>query len=238
MRRTIRRGLLAFAALALGVPIAHASPITLPSGLNPGDTYYLAFVTKGTTAATSSNIADYDAFVTAQANLDPDLQALLTTWKVIGSTSSVSAVTHLGSITSPIYNLGDQLVASGSLDLFDGAITNPIQYDQHGNFNPSLVFTGSTSSGSSSPGHSLGVQAVTIGLSTDGNEWIDAFATVSDNSPFGVYGLSGPLVVPGATAVPEPGTISLLLGPALLLWRQRWRRRLATRTTPSDPAVH
>ena len=41
---------------------AQGDPITIPSGLAPGSTYYLAFVTSGTKTTDSSNIDDYDAF--------------------------------------------------------------------------------------------------------------------------------------------------------------------------------
>jgi hypothetical protein len=41
-----------------------AAPITVPTGLNPGDRYRLAFVTSTTRDARSSNIADYNLFVT------------------------------------------------------------------------------------------------------------------------------------------------------------------------------
>ena len=44
--------------------IGAATPIdTVPTTLSPGDQYRLAFVTSTTTAATSSNIADYNTFV-------------------------------------------------------------------------------------------------------------------------------------------------------------------------------
>ena len=73
----------------------------------------------------SSNIADYDAFVTTEANLDPSLVVLGTTWKAIGSTNPVSAVTHIG-VTGPVYNLQGQLVAASSADMFDGTLAAPI----------------------------------------------------------------------------------------------------------------
>lgn len=243
IRRNILRGLLAFAALALGVPIAQASPITIPSGLNPGDTYYLAFVTAGSRDATSPLITDYDLFVTAQANSDPDLLALLTTWKVIGSTESVSAASHLGPISSPIYNLAGQLVATGSSDLFDGSLGAPIIYDQHGISFQTYVWTGSRPNGSGDPERELGTTHGTNLAMTGYSSFIDTAwilaAEAPQSDPFSMYGLSGPLVVPTA-AVPEPTTISLMMGPALLLlgrYRPR-RRRPATRTPPTDPAVH
>ena len=66
-------------ASTLVAPLASlAAPITIPTGLNPGDQYRLAFVT--TEALQSYSAApDYNAFVTSTANSVPELAALGTT---------------------------------------------------------------------------------------------------------------------------------------------------------------
>jgi hypothetical protein len=231
MRKT-RTGLFAGLLTVMTASWVSATPVTLPSGLNPGDTYYLAFITAGTRNGASSNIADYDAFVTAQANTDANLLALGTTWKVIGSTDSVSAVTHVGPLASPIYNLAGQLLASSAADLFDGQLNAPVVYDQHGTALGGLIRTGSTALGAIPIGLALGDSrsAVGNGIATNG-QWLDSIffgAVVTDRLSF--YGISGELTVPAAAAeVPEPGTVVLLIGPALLLVRRRQRpRRVAT----------
>jgi hypothetical protein len=53
-------------AMGASVPLANATPITIPSGLAPGSTYFLTFVTADTHDALSSDISTYDAFVTAE----------------------------------------------------------------------------------------------------------------------------------------------------------------------------
>ena len=53
-----------------------AAIITQPTSLNPGDTYRLAFVTSTVRDATSTNIADYNTFVTLAANAVPALASL------------------------------------------------------------------------------------------------------------------------------------------------------------------
>jgi hypothetical protein len=68
-----------------------AVPITVPTGLSPGDEYRLVFVTSTTRNATSSNIADYNLFVTGVANTIPELLALGTTWSATGSTRTVGS---------------------------------------------------------------------------------------------------------------------------------------------------
>ncbi len=45
---------------------AQAALVVVPPGLNPGDQYRLVFVTDGTRDATSTNINDYNNFVTTQ----------------------------------------------------------------------------------------------------------------------------------------------------------------------------
>lgn len=79
-------------ALILGAASeSRAVPITQPTGLNPGDQYRLVFATSTTRDATSSNIADYNAFVTGVADSVPELLLLGTTWTAIASTASVDA---------------------------------------------------------------------------------------------------------------------------------------------------
>ena len=112
------------AACFLFTTTASAAPITVPTGLNPGEQYRLAFVTSTTRDATSSNIADYNAFVTATANAVPELAELGITWKAIGSTSAVDAQdnTHtnvvLDGVGVPIYLLNDTLFVNDNADLW------------------------------------------------------------------------------------------------------------------------
>ena len=233
--------------------LASANPITMPAGLAPGSTYFLAFVTAGTRdALPPSTISDYDAFVTAQADLSPDLLALRLatgfTWKAIASTATISAATHLGLITGPIYNLAGEFIASGSADLFDGSISNPINYDQYGlgcvadGVNEyCTTWTGSDQFGNTNSGLG-GSYPATIGNSPAiDSSWILAGSNgeAKLNHLYAILDPTTPLTVPAA-AVPEPGTISLLMGPGLILFGRglRRRRRLATRTKTSDPAVH
>jgi hypothetical protein len=217
----------------LSASLASAAPITIPPDLAPGSTYFLAFVTAGTHDALSSNIADYDAFVTAEANSDLTLAALGTTWKVIGSTATVDAITHIG-VTGPVYNLSGQIVATGSLDMFDGTLVAPIEYNQNGLLQSSYVWTGTLPTGIEDSGLGLGTtfpEDSRIGQSSKiDSQWItEHVENISNNHAF--YGISGPLVV--TTAVPEPSTISLMLSPAFLLLGTLRRRRNRPAKPPS-----
>jgi hypothetical protein len=110
MKRLLIPALLLSAALAGGAEAG--TVVTVPTDLNPGDQYRLVFVTDGTRDAQSTDIADYNAFVTAQANQSTELQALGVDWFVIGSTSTVSARDNTGTDGGggvPIYLLENGL---------------------------------------------------------------------------------------------------------------------------------
>ncbi len=78
--------------------LAQASGVTVPPGLSPGDTYRLVFFTGDTTTATSTNIADYNAFVTAEADSVVALADLGAIWTVLASTESVNVRTKLPAV--------------------------------------------------------------------------------------------------------------------------------------------
>jgi hypothetical protein len=80
------------AALVSADTVSQAQPIPVPSDLDPGDPYRLAFVTSTARDGTSSNIADYNAFVTGVANTVTELAALGAGWTAIVSTDAVDAV--------------------------------------------------------------------------------------------------------------------------------------------------
>lgn len=109
--------------------------VTVPAGLSPGDVYRLVFITSTTRDATSTQIQDYNTFVTSVADSVPALSALGASWFAIFSTSSVDAATNIGVSppTTGIFNLSGVLLASGTADLFDGSILAPVGVDEQGN---------------------------------------------------------------------------------------------------------
>jgi hypothetical protein len=200
------------AALIVAPLALRAAPITLPTGLNPGDQYRLAFVTSATRDATSSDIADYNAFVTAAANSVPELVALGTTWTAIASTGTVSARDNtftppIVSTGVPVYNLAGQLVAASNVDLWDGSLGTPIQYTEAGSVFNTIVWTGSFSNGFDNRplGSSSDPFVATIGYSNATNAyWMDSNFNDYTTELHALYAISGEL-----TVVPEPSTLVL-----------------------------
>lgn len=204
--------LLAAAAVLCLATTSLAVPITQPTGLNQGDEYRLVFVSSTTRDATSSNIADYNAFVTAAANSSPELLALGTTWTAIGSTIAVDARDNTSTNTTiefgvPMYNLGDALLASSNADLWDGNLDVPIEFNEFGAVQPGLgVWTGTNLDGLRHDTNYLGsAGSAQVGFPsvTDGG-WLALGSSLVGTSK-NVYAISDVLV-----AVPEPSTAALL----------------------------
>jgi hypothetical protein len=186
--------------------------------------YEIAFVTTQGTTATSSNIATYNNFVTAQADQDSILSGLVgATWKAIASTAGtpgVNANVNAPSVAGiPVFNTDGQLVAYSTTasPLYSGAtLTDNIDYDQHGNQNLyQAVWTGSTANGAADPISPLGGSVPPIiGIDSNGTMgtgWIAAGSApfLPSTAPLPLYALSSPLTVP------EPATLSLVCVAAL-----------------------
>ena len=213
MKRTL------FGMVLLGVLIsnaAHAIVITAPTGLAPGTQYRLAFVTSTTRNATSTNIADYNAFVTGVANTIPQLAALGTTWTAIGSTATVDARDNTGTNPSstgvPIYLLNNTKLADNNADLWDGTIDTAFSVLQNGNQIAPIfvVYTGSNTDGTGFAGRQLGSPSAEYGNVGDvGNLWItDNLQPNTALTP--MFAISGVLTAP----VPLPAA-AWLFGSAL-----------------------
>ena len=195
------------------VPTVEAMPVTVPPDLSPGDQYRLAFVTSGVHDATSTDITTYNDFVRAEANSEPLLLSLATTWRAIGSTSAVdardnTATNPSSSVGVPIYNLSGSRIANNNADLWDGTILASLSIDQHGVGFFFNVWTGTAQSGvGATPSRQLGAPtSVKLGSagSTD-SRWVDR-AISAAGSEQRLYGISAVLSV---TAVPEPSTFAL-----------------------------
>jgi hypothetical protein len=216
--------------------VALSAPITVPTSLSPGDQYRLAFVTSTTRDALSSNIADYNTFVSNAANAVPELLALLTTWKAIASTSSVAARVNTGTVPSfaggslgvPIFLLNDTKLVDSNDDLWDGNLDVPLNRTEFGSLVDAGVWTGSYADGSPSFPDVLGSFPSVLGFSSYSDSGWVHFIEGNSFDDFNYYALSAPLTVPSSLVVPEPSTLCLLAVGICLLgiisYRQRRRK--------------
>ena len=228
----MRAGFLSLLILVALGGTAAAVPITTPTDLNPGDQYRLAFVTSADTQAVSTDIADYNAFVTAAANTQAALVTLGTTWTAIGSTAAIDARDNTGTNPSstgvPIYLLdGTTRIADSNADLWDGWLLAWISLDEAGAYRNTTVWTGTEIDGTAHLA-SLGFDNVVIyGESTGPSgitnyRWIiNLSGAVRSYNPKALYGISGVLAV-----IPEPSTALLLATgiAALAVGRRRMSR--------------
>ena len=126
---------LALCIAGISGPIARADLIVTPPGLNPGDQFRVVFVTSGTRDAESSNIAEYDAFVSSAATAGGlgTYQGNPLTWFALGSTPpNVSAISRLPTISPGLYLADGTKIADSGADLWDGTIDSPLNRTELG----------------------------------------------------------------------------------------------------------
>ncbi|MBT3296870.1 MAG: hypothetical protein HN383_16495 [Verrucomicrobia bacterium] len=192
----------------------------------PGDgytgPYRIAFVTTGTTNATSTVIADYNAFVTTAAAGVTELNDLGVEWTCLGSTKTVSAKTNTSTHTTgdandvPIYTTTGQLIATNNADLWDGNIDHAITYEDGGTvvIGNGRIWTGTESNGDISnieggtnelgEPNFTGGKAIRFGtFGSTSSDWI-AVAATDRNQAFPYLALSS-VIIP-----PPPGMVLII----------------------------
>jgi len=235
----------AFAALTLLVllnAVASAEPISLvtPMGLNPGDRFRFAFVTNGsfygstgTIDAQSSNIADYNSFVTAQA-AGALFQGSTVTWKAIGSTATVNARDNVGGFGTlvPVYlvsgtRIADDLTDAGT-GFWSGSLLEftKLNLSIDGSSVNSYVWTGSNADGTTYSGYELGSGGYTGFGDSNSNGGFTDYGDDDASYTAPMFEMSGELTV---AAVPEidpagMGSVAALVTGALGLLERRKRR--------------
>ena len=214
--------------------LASAAPamaiVTVPPDLSVGAQYRLAFVTSTARNASSSDIADYNLFVTMAANRVPELNALGTTWTAIGSTATVDARDNTGTNPSstgvPIYRLDSNRIANHNADLWNTFIQTAIDIDEHGNPTRQSVWTGTRSDGTRYITRTLGSSSsvTETGLSNRHSSiWVEFFPGARQLQ-LPLYAISAELTAP----IPIPATF-YLFGTAIAgLLGVGWRRHSAS----------
>ena len=213
---------------------AWATPLPTPAGLTAGDTFRFIFLTTGSTAAVSENIADYDAFVSTEAGA-ATYRGSPISWFAVGSTAAVAARDHVGGFATnvPVYLVIGTKVASNlgtGLDgLWSGSLLAGVNYGIDGQvveFSPPFTWTGSNPDGTVAFAEGLGTQGLGSSLgvafgfigATDGS-WMftDAAGSIEERP---MIGISETLQV-----VPEPSTVALAAcGAGILSLRLRRKR--------------
>jgi hypothetical protein len=207
-----------------------AAPTPVPTGLQPGDQYRLAFVTSGVRDATSPFISDYNDFVQDHADAVPELRKLGVSWNAIASTFFVDACENTGTCMGidlgvPIFRVDDTQLVANNIELWMSRLHVALSVDETGvPALPDGVWTGTTEGGRASS-WPLSDISPTFGFPyTFHSDWIDA-AETRDTFLSPLYGLSEILTV---APVPEPSTFLLLsvagMG-AIVGYPSRARRR-------------
>ncbi len=227
MNRIMSLGLLA--VLFFGrAGVSFALPVLVPPSLNPGDTYRIVYVTSALRDAFSSNIDDYNDFVSQVAAASP-LNALGTTWKALASTQAVNALTNTGLSISDehtsFFNTQGRLIATGvgpatPHGLYAGASTAHFDtvFDENGGvLVDHRVWTGTHDDGTTLL--PLGDSIIRIGIPHPARVWT-SHTQAASSTPFitltgAIYGVSAELTVPNP--VPEPATLVMLSGALLAL---------------------
>lgn len=231
----------------------HASLIT-PANLRPGDQFRMIFTSSAVTKATSSDIRYYDNLVGALAHAAgiDTYQGSPVNWMTLGSTAAVSAFTRLPNSDVPIFRMDGSLVADAEHQIWSGLILSTLDMDEYGlprppvgptlgvwtgiglgRFNHQNPLGGALHVGTP-PGSPL---YTTFGYPFDivyANNWVDrGIAWSTFEAP--LYGFTEVLTV--GSPVPEPSSLSLLLGGALIMlgaaparvlrrfpcaWREAW----------------
>jgi hypothetical protein len=204
---------------AITATTTNAGVVTVP-GDGYTDPYRIAFVTLGKRGAKSTDIADYNDFVTTEAGLIPELDALGVEWKCIGSTLAVSAKTNTSTHTTgdandvPIYTTTGQRIADDNADLWDSNIQNPIFYGD-GTANSGQIWTGTKTTGESADGTPWGWHlGVGVGFNIVGggdgrtdSAWIYGFDSHDGEADGGSTYTKHFMALSGLLGLPPAGTV-------------------------------
>ncbi len=190
-------------------------PQAPPPGLAPGTVYHRLWVTAFDYPVTTSStyppvtgiggLAGGDYNVTLEAYFAgqiPDWDGEQILFHAILSDGVTNAKDRL-TISGPIYNMANELIAQDAADLWDGTIDHAVRYDVLGNSvaEGTRVWTGTFASGGRDGSHTCGNWLNPNGSGLFGNStsaigaWMAA-STMGGNNSARLYGLSDALVVP------------------------------------------
>ena len=197
--------------------LATSLPTASQLGLAPGAEYHFAFVSSTLGLGSSTNIADYDAFVQAAADAAGIGGLLGLDWRAIASTASVDAITHIG-VQGPVFLVNGTKIADNASDLWDGTLDAALNINELGLTENSLIYTGTKANGLRDIGPLGRPDLNMLGNSASASSaWIAlGYPGHANNLP--LYAISEP--------IPEPSSFALVAASALfgVGWRGFGRR--------------
>ncbi len=184
----------------------------VPEGIGSGDSFRLLFVTSSTTAATSADIADYNAFVQAAANGNAGLKPFSGEFRALISTAAVDAKTNTETAGAgvPIHWLGGAKVADNYADLYDGSWDSVAGRTESGSGYIGTVWTGGNKTGGKSGQKYAGASEVRLGDLGDVTLALSSPTAKAASESYPLYALSPVITVaqpepePTPTPTPEP----------------------------------
>jgi len=231
--QTRKRVLAAAAAMAISPLLGSwtKGAITTPADLNPGDPFYVMFLSSEPIAVTDPDPTSYNQMVSgeaATAGIDT-YNSLPVTWQAFGSFDGGQSAIDRFNPNAPIYRVDGVRIADNAADLYDGSIQNPIDVQPDGTTPlSSAVWTGSFSDGTpafsgndSKAIGSAGGPDLVPGAEFGESEAIDgqwtAAATFFNTDPAPIYAFS--------SQIPEPATLGAAAGLMLLAAQRKVRRK-------------
>ncbi len=225
--------------------IAQAEPVSLatPAGLAPGAQFRFLFLTSGTLAATSTDIADYNTFVNSQAS-GATYEGSVVSWKTVGSTATVNARDNVGGFGGnvPVYLTngtllaGDLTTSTSNKGLWSSTLfTDPIIGIDGNGVTTRFAHTGSNADGTGYTNAQLGAASFvrygdpTFNVGTFG--WYFSINGMPTDNAANFYGVSSELTVPNAVPEIDPAgmgsVLALITGALGLLERRRLKAKVA-----------
>jgi len=212
-----------FAAAGAQAQVTSQLGVVDPNSTNPatgsawqaGDTYHLVFITNNAIDGTSTDIADYNAFVQSEADTAGYGSV---NWFAMGSTADTDAIDN-APITGPVFNIADESnVGLDEADFYDLDFSNSGSPTQLDGSNKNL-FTGTLGGGTAHAGEELGAEDGTTRIAWSGwSNWSSAWRAEDNTNAQDFHQLA---VSQELTMVPEPTSLALLGLGGLLVARRR-----------------
>ncbi len=221
-------------------PIDAPSPQVVPhnwahtaTGVNPGESFRLLFVTSDYIAATSMNVATYNNHAQTAANTNTNLMPFKGEFRAVLSTALLDARDYTGTNApapiytfggdpapsdyasqsnkgAPIYWLGGTKVADDYADFYDNSWDSRAAKTQSGSGYPNRgIWTGSNANGTAHTTNPAGAANARAGsLVAAGESPLSHTSSAASTIQNGIYVLSPVIIVapaPPATTPPAPG---------------------------------